>query len=279
MKKGNTGFRYLPGFGMTLGFSVFYLSLVVLLPASALTAKALRISPRLYYEVLMDTRTLAALRLTFSCAFAGAAINMVFGFIVAWTLVRYRFPGRRILDALVDLPFALPTAVSGIALTSLYARTGMIGSQLEPLGIKVAFAPAGIVVALVFIGLPFVVRTLQPALQDLDREYEEAALSLGAGRMQTFLKVILPSVRPALLTGFALALARALGEYGSVVFISGNMPMRTEIVSLLISGKLEQFDYEGATALAVITLLLSFMILLAVNTIQWRQAQQYHKAA
>lgn len=279
MKKAKTGFRYLPGFGMTLGFSVFYLSLVVLLPAAALALMAARLSPRLYYDIFVDPRTLAALRLTFSSAFAGALINMVFGFVVAWTLVRYRFPGRRILDALVDLPFALPTAVSGIALTSLYARTGILGSQLEPLGIQVAFAPLGIVVALTFIGLPFVVRTLQPALQDLDREYEEAALSLGAGRVQTFFRVILPSLRPALITGFALALARSLGEYGSVVFISGNMPMRTEIVSLLIAGKLEQFDYEGAAALAVITLFLSFVILLAINTFQWRQAQHYNKGA
>jgi len=275
----NKRHHFLPGFGMTLGFSVSYLCLVVLLPAAALTVKALQLSPRLYYEILVDPRTLAAFRLTFSCTLFAAMVNMVFGFVVAWTLVRYRFPGSRVLDALVDLPFALPTAVSGIALTSLYARTGILGSQLEPLGIRVAFAPAGIVVALTFIGLPFVVRTLQPALEDLDREYEEAALSLGAGRVQTFFKVILPSIRPALLTGFALALARALGEYGSVVFISGNMPMRTEIVSLLISGKLEQFDYEGATALAVITLFLSFILLLAVNTVQWRQAQQYKKVA
>lgn len=264
----------LPGFGLTLGYAVFYLSILVLLPVGILGLRAVSVDWEIYRNVLTDPRTLAAFKLTFGAAFLGASINLFFGFIVAWTLVRYPFPGRRLIDALVDLPFALPTAVSGIALTSLFARTGMIGRLLEPLGIQVAFAPAGVVVALTFIGLPFVVRTLQPALEDLDPEYEEAALSLGASRFRVFFSVILPTLRPALLTGYALALARALGEYGSVVFISGNMPMRTEIVSLLIMGKLEQFDYQGATALAVVTLMLSFCMLLSINMVQWRYSRK-----
>ncbi|HOC67704.1 MAG: Sulfate transport system permease protein CysT [Candidatus Hydrogenedentes bacterium ADurb.Bin101] len=262
--------HFMPGFGISLGYTVFYLSLLVLIPMSVLGLKAFSLDGKVYLDILRDPRTLAAFKLTFGAAFAGAGINLVFGFIVAWTLVRHPFPGRRMVDALVDLPFALPTAVSGIALTTLFARTGLIGRVLEPLGIQIAFAPAGVIVALTFIGLPFIVRTLQPALEDLDPEYEEASLSLGASRLRTFLTVIFPSLRPALLSGFALAFARALGEYGSVVFISGNMPMRTEIVSLLIMGKLEQFDYDGATALAVMTLLLSFMILLLLNLLQWR---------
>lgn len=266
--------HFLPGFGLSLGYTLLYLSLLVLIPVSLLALQALSLDSRIYWDLLFDPRTLAAFRLTFSAAFIGATINLFFGFIVAWTLVRYPFPGRRIVDALVDLPFALPTAVSGIALTALFARTGLIGRILEPLGIQVAFAPAGVVVALTFIGLPFVVRTLQPALEDLDPEYEEAALSLGASRLRVFFSVILPTLRPALLTGFALALARALGEYGSVIFISGNLPMRTEIVSLLIMGKLEQFDYEGATALAGLTLLLSFGMLLIINMIQWRYSHK-----
>ncbi len=269
--------RGLPGFGLTLGYAIAYLSLVVLIPTAVLGMKAASLDWAVYRDALLDPRTLAAFRLTFGAAFVAALVNVIFGFAVAWTLVRYPFPGHRMVDALVDLPFALPTAVSGIALTSLYARTGLIGRVLDPLGLQVAFAPAGIVVALTFIGLPFVVRTLQPALQDLDREYEEAAMSLGATRFQVFFKVILPSLRPALLTGFALALARALGEYGSVVFISGNMPMRTEIVSLLIVGKLEQFDYDGAAALAVTTLLLSFCLLFFINVIQWRYSQKTHQ--
>lgn len=271
-------YHFLPGFGLTLGYAVFYLSLLVLIPVCVLGAKALSLDWQVYRDILTDPRTLAAFRLTFGAAFIGASINLIFGFVVAWTLVRYTFPGRRILDALVDLPFALPTAVSGIALTSLFARTGLIGKLLEPLGIPIAFTPAGVVVALTFIGLPFAVRTLQPALEDLDPEYEEAAVSLGASRLRIFLSVILPSLRPAIMTGFALAFARALGEYGSVVFISGNMPMRTEIVSLLIMGKLEQFDYNGATALAVVTLLLSFFILLTINAIQWRFSHKTRKA-
>ncbi len=262
----------IPGFGLTLGYTVFYLSLVVLLPVAALLLRAANVSLETYLDVLKDPRTIAAFKLTFGAAFIAAFINLFFGFIVAWTLVRYPFPGHRLVDALVDLPFALPTAVSGIALTSLYARTGPIGMILEPLGISAAFTPLGIVVALTFIGLPFVVRTLQPALEDLESEYEQAAASLGATKAQIFFRIILPALRPAMLTGFALALARALGEYGSVVFISGNMPMRTEIVSLLIVGKLEQYDYDGATALAMITLCLSFILLFSINLIQWRYA-------
>ena len=268
----------MPGFGLTFGYAVCYLSLVVLLPVIALALRAVVVDSATYRAVLTDPRTLAAFRLTFGAAFAGACINMLFGFIVAWTLVRYPFPGHRLVDALVDLPFALPTAVSGIALTSLYARAGLLGRVFEPFGIQIAFTPLGVIVALTFIGLPFVVRTLQPALEDLDREYEDAALSLGATRFQVFVKIILPALRPAMLTGFALALARALGEYGSVVFISGNMPFRTEIVSLLIVGKLEQFDYDGATALAMVTLTLSFMLLFTINLIQWRYAAKTRSA-
>lgn len=262
--------HFLPGLGLTLGYAVLYLSLLVLLPLSVLGFKALSLNWDVYRTVLTDPRTIAAFRLTFGAAFAGAFLNLIFGFVVAWTLVRYPFPGKRIVDALVDLPFALPTAVSGIALTTLFARTGLVGRVLEPLGIQVAFTPLGVVVALTFIGLPFAVRTLQPAIEDLDPEYEEAALSLGASRLRVFISVILPALKPAMLTGFALALARALGEYGSVVFISGNMPLRTEIISLLIMGKLEQFDYAGATALATLTLLFSFLILLSLNVMQWR---------
>lgn len=271
-------YHFLPGFGLTLGYTLFYLSVLVLIPVGVLGAKALSLDWEVYRNILSDPRTLSAFRLTFGAAFVGACINLVFGFVVAWTLVRYRFTGRRVLDALVDLPFALPTAVSGIALTSLFARTGLIGGLLEPLGIPVAFAPAGVVVALTFIGLPFAVRTLQPAIEDLDPEYEEAAVSLGASRLRIFISVILPSLRPAMLTGFSLAFARALGEYGSVVFISGNMPMRTEIVSLLIMGKLEQFDYDGATALAVVTLVVSFFILLTINAIQWQFSHKEKQA-
>ncbi len=269
----------MPGFGLTVGYTVCYLSLVVLLPVSALGLRAIAVDFDAYRAILTDARTIAAFRLTFGAAFVGAVINVVFGFIVAWTLVRYPFPGHKFVDALVDLPFALPTAVSGIALTSLYARTGLLGRVFEPFGVQIAFTPLGVIVALTFIGLPFVVRTLQPALEDLDREYEEAALSLGATHFQVFMQIILPALRPAMLTGFALALARALGEYGSVVFISGNMPMRTEIVSLLIVGKLEQFDYDGATALAVVTLTLSFMLLFTINLIQWRYAAKTRNTA
>ena len=254
---------------MTLGYTVMYLSLVVLLPLSLLFFKTATLSWGRIWEVVTDARVLASYRLTFGASLAGACINAVFGFIVAWTLVRYRFPGRRVVDALVDLPFALPTAVSGIALTTIYAPHGWIGRWLEPLGIKAAFSALGVTIALTFIGLPFVVRTLQPALEDMDREMEEAAASLGANRWQTFGRVILPMLWPALLTGFALSLARGLGEYGSVVFISGNMPMQTEITALLIITKLEQYDYAGATAIGATMLLASFVILLGINGIQW----------
>jgi sulfate transport system permease protein len=232
-----------------------------------------------FWSTVTEPRVMASYRLTFGAALAAASVNAVFGFIVAWTLVRYPFPGKRLVDAVVDLPFALPTAVSGIALTAIYARDGWIGRYLEPLGISVAFTPLGVAVALTFIGVPFVVRTLQPALEDLDRETEEAAVSLGANRLQTFVRVILPAVLPALLTGFALALARAIGEYGSVVFIAGNMPMKTEITSLLVITKLEQYDVTGATAIAVAMLVVSFAILLSINTIQWWSTRRYRGVA
>jgi len=264
----------IPGFGLTLGYALTYLGLIVLIPLAALLAAAAKMSWSDFWSAVTDARVMASYKLTFGAALLAALINAVFGFIVAWTLVRYRLPGRKVLDALVDLPFALPTAVSGIALTALYAPNGWLGRWFEPLGIKTAFSPLGVLIALTFIGLPFVVRTLQPALEDLDAEAEEAAASLGAGRWSTLRRVILPAVLPALLTGFALAFARALGEYGSVVFISGNMPMRTEITSLLIITKLEQYDYAGATAIAVVMLLASFAILLAINLLQlWANAR------
>lgn len=259
----------LPGFGLTFGYTLLYLGLMVLIPLAALVARTLTMSWAEFWGTVTSPRVLASYRLTFGAAFLGALLNAVFGFVVAWTLVRHRFPGRRILDALVDLPFALPTAVSGIALTALYAKNGWIGRWLEPLGIQAAFSPLGVTIALTFIGLPFVVRTLQPALEDLEAEAEEAAASLGAGRWATFRRVLLPAVRPALLTGFALAFARALGEYGSVVFISGNMPMRTEITALLIVTKLEQYDYVGATAIATVMLVASFVLLMLINLLQW----------
>jgi sulfate transport system permease protein len=258
----------LPGFGLTLGFTVLYLSLIVLIPLAALFYRTTSLSLSEFWKTITDPRVLASYRLTFGASFIGAGINAVFGFIVAWTLVRYQFPGKKVIDALVDLPFALPTAVSGIALTTIYAKTGWLGQYLEPLGIKAAFSPIGVGIALTFIGLPFVVRTLQPAIEELDPEAEEASASLGASRWQTFVFVILPTLLPALLTGFALAFARALGEYGSVVFISGNMPLKTEITSLLIITKLEQYDYAGATAIAVVMLCASFVILLGINLLQ-----------
>ena len=259
----------LPGFGLTMGYTLLYVSLIVLVPLATLLARSSTISWEKFRETVTDPRVLASFRLTVGASLGGAAVNALFGFIVAWVLVRYTFPGKKIVDALVDLPFALPTAVSGIALTSIYAPNGWIGRLLEPLGIKVAYTPLGVMVALVFIGLPFVVRTLQPALEDLDREVEEAAVSLGAGRFRMFRRVILPTVLPALLTGTSLAFARALGEYGSVIFISGNMPMKTEIVPLLIITKLEQYDYAGATVIAVVTLVASFVLLLGINLLQW----------
>jgi sulfate transport system permease protein len=259
----------LPGFGLTLGYTLFYLSLLVLIPLSTLFVKSFTLGWDEFWSTVTSPRVMASYRLTFGASLVAAIINSVFGFIVAWSLVRYTFPGRRFIDAMVDLPFALPTAVSGIALTSIYSKNGWFGQYLEPLGIKAAFSPLGITIALTFIGLPFVVRTLQPALQDLERESEEAAASLGANRFQAFLFVIFPAVLPALLTGFALSFARALGEYGSVVFISGNMPMKTEITSLLIISKLEQYDVAGATAIAMVMLMVSFLILFAINGLQW----------
>ena len=259
----------LPGFGLTLGYTLMYLGLVILIPLSALFLRTTELSLDKFWEIVSHPRAVASYRLTFLCSLMAALANAVIGFIVAWSLVRYQFPGRKIVDALVDLPFALPTAVSGIALTAVYAKNGWIGGLLEPLGIKTAYSQLGITIALTFIGLPFVVRTLQPALEELDAESEEAAASLGASRFATFVRVIFPSIFPSLLTGFALAFARALGEYGSVVFISGNMQMKTEITSLLIMTKLEQYDTAGATALAVVMLLASFVMLLAINLLQW----------
>lgn len=259
----------LPGFGLSLGLTVVYLSLLVLIPLSTLVLKSASLSWQQFWAEITSPRVLAAYRLSFIASGAAALINAVFGLVVAWVLTRYRFPGRAVIDGLVDLPFALPTAVGGVALTALYAPNGWIGQYLGRLGVKAAFTPLGIVIALTFIGLPFVVRTVQPVLQSLSGETEEAAATLGASRWATFTRVILPSILPALLTGFALAFARGLGEYGSVVFISGNMPMQTEIAPLLIMTKLEQFDYAGATAIAVGMLVLSFTLLLTINAIQW----------
>lgn len=264
----------IPGFGLTLGVTVSYLSLIVLIPLLGLFIKTAELTWSEFWGTITDDRVLASFRLSLGGSLIAALINLVFGFIVAWVLVRYSFPGRKIVDALVDLPFAMPTAVSGIALTALYAQNGWLGGPLEELGIKAAFSRVGVIIALIFIGLPFVVRTLQPALADLEAEIEEAAASLGASRIQTVRRVIIPAVLPAVLTGFSLAFARAVGEYGSVVFISGNMPMRTEITPLLIITKLEQFDYAGATAIAVVLLVFSFVMLLAVNIIQlWSTAR------
>jgi len=258
----------LPGFGMTLGFAIAYLSIIVLLPLSALVLRPATLGISGFIGVMLDARVLAALRLSFGAAFLAALVNAFFGLIVSWILVRYDFPLKRVVDALVDLPFALPTAVAGIALATIYAPNGWIGGLFAPLGVKIAFTPLGVLLALIFIGLPFVVRSLQPVLQDLDRESEEAAVSLGASRWQTFRFVILPAIMPALLTGFALAFARAVGEYGSVIFIAGNMPMVSEIAPLLIVTKLEQFDYAGAAAIGVIMLAVSFLILLVINLVQ-----------
>jgi sulfate/thiosulfate transport system permease protein len=260
----------LPGFGLTFGITVIYLSLVVLIPLAATFLKTASLSWDAFVAATTSARVLASYRLTLGAAFSGALINAVFGFLVAWVLVRYRFPGRHFVDAVVDLPFALPTAVAGIALAALYASNGWIGQWLAPLGIQVAFTPLGVLVALTFIGLPFVVRTVQPVLEEFEREQEEVAACLGATRVQTFFRVVLPAVFPALLTGFALAFARALGEYGSVIFIAGNVPMKSEITSLLIITKLEQYDYAGATALAVVMLVVSFLMLLLINGLQWR---------
>ncbi|MBB5496265.1 sulfate ABC transporter permease subunit CysT [Paraburkholderia sp. MM5384-R2] len=259
----------LPGFGLTLGITVAYLSLVVLIPLAATFLKTATLDWDQFVRAVTSPRVLASYRLTFFSALGGALINAVFGFLVAWVLVRYTFPFKRIVDAVVDLPFALPTSVAGISLAAVYAGNGWIGQFLAPLGIKIAFTPAGVLVALTFIGLPFVVRTVQPVLEEFEREQEEAAACLGASRWLTFRRVVLPAVLPALLTGFALAFARALGEYGLVIFIAGNVPMKSEITSLLIITKLEQYDYAGATALAVVMLVVSFLMLLSINTLQW----------
>lgn len=260
--------KVLPGFGLTMGYSVLYLSLVVLLPLSALLFNSTGLSWAKFWDVATDPRVLASYRVSLSTAAAAALANAFLGLLLAWVLVRYEFPGKRVFDALIDLPFALPTAVAGVSLTALYSQNGWIGSLLEPLGLKVAFTPLGITLALMFIGIPFVVRTVQPVLEDLNRDMEEAAATLGAGRWRTFLRIVLPELFPALLTYFALAFARGIGEYGSVVFISGNMPMRTEIAPLLIMTKLEQFDYAGATAVALLLLLISFLMLFVINLLQ-----------
>lgn len=268
--------RVLPGFGLSLGFTLVYLSLLILLPLAVLAFKAGSLSFDQFWRIATGERALAAYRVTFGASFLAALINAVFGLVVAWVLVRYPFPGKRFVDSLVDLPFALPTAVAGITLATLYAGNGWIGRHLEPFGIKVAFTPLGIVVALTFIGLPFVVRTLQPVIEDIEPEIEEAAASLGASRWQTFLRVLFPAIFPALLTGFTLAFSRAIGEYGSVIFIAGNMPLISEITPLLIISKLEQYDIVGATALAVVMLVISFVLLLAVNGLQWWAANRHH---
>ncbi|MGA9522586.1 MAG: sulfate ABC transporter permease subunit CysT [Myxococcaceae bacterium] len=272
MTRATTANRVLPGFHLALGYTLFYLALIVLLPLGTLLWKSTSLGPSTLWALVTSERALASYRLTFGASAAAAAINAVFGFVVAWVLVRYRFPGSKAIDALVDLPFALPTAVSGIALMAVFSKGGWLGSMLEPLGVRVVFQPLGVVLALTFIGLPFVVRTLQPVLQELEADLEEAAAILGADRWAVFWRVLLPNLLPAIVTGFALAFARAIGEYGSVVFISGNMPLRTEIAPLLIMTRLEQYDYAGATALALVLLLVSLALLLAINRLQaWMQ--------
>jgi sulfate transport system permease protein len=268
--------KVLPGFGLSLGCTLVYLSLLILLPLSGLAFKTSSLDWTQFWTIASGERALASYRVTFGASLLAASINAVFGLIVAWILVRYPFPGKRLVDSLVDLPFALPTAVAGITLATLYAGNGWIGRHLEPLGIKVAFSPLGIVVALTFISLPFVVRTLQPVIEDIEPEIEEAAASLGASRLQTFTRVLLPGIFPALLTGFTLAFSRAVGEYGSVIFIAGNMPLISEITPLLIISKLEQYDVVGATALASVMLVISFVLLLGVNATQWWAANRHH---
>lgn len=258
----------IPGFGITLGFTLAYLGLIVLIPLSAVIWKTTDLTLLQFWQTISEPRVVASLKLSFGASLIAATVNAIFGLVLAWALVRYSFPGKRIVDTLVDLPFALPTAVAGIALTAIYAKNGWLGQYLEPLGLKIAFTPTGIMIALIFIGLPFVVRTVQPVLEDLDKEIEEAAASLGANRAQTVFKVVLPIILPALLTGFALAFARAVGEYGSVIFIAGNLPMVSEIAPLMIITKLEQYDYSGATSIAVVMLFLSFILLLVVNSLQ-----------
>jgi sulfate transport system permease protein len=264
--------RVLPGFRLTLGFTLFYLALIVLIPLSALVFKTFTLSWEQFVSAVSSPRVIASYQLTYGASFLAAVVNAVFGLLVAWVLVRYSFPGKKIIDALVDLPFALPTAVAGISLTALLASNGWIGSLLEPYGIQLAFNRNGVVIALIFIGLPFVVRTVQPVLEDAEKELEEAATCLGATRWQTFRYVIFPTIGPALLTGFAMAFARGVGEYGSVIFIAGNMPMLSEITPLIIIGKLEQYDYAGATAVATVMLLASFFMLLVINALQaWQR--------
>ena len=268
----------LPGFGISLGFALLYLSLMVLIPLSAVFLKTTTMGWSTFWTTVTDPQLIAAYKLTFGASFLAALINAVFGLLVAWVLARYSFPGRRVVDALVDLPFALPTAVAGISLTAIYATTGWVGRYLDMVGIRVAYTPLGVLVALTFIGLPFVVRSVQPVIEDLEIELEEAAASMGATQWQIFSRVIFPAILPSLLTGFTLAFARALGEYGSVVFISGNMPMQTEITSFLIMTKLEQFDIPGATAIAVVMLVASFVLLLGINLLQWR-TRRYQELA
>ncbi|MBR0997946.1 MULTISPECIES: sulfate ABC transporter permease subunit CysT [Bradyrhizobium] len=266
--------RTLPGFGLTMGLTLSWLSIIILIPLAGLFLKSLELSPEQFWNILSSRRTLNALRVSFGLAFAAACVNLVMGSIIVWALVRYRFPGRRLFDAIVDVPFALPTAVAGVALTALFAEKGWLGAPLAALGIKVAFTPIGIFVAMIFIGIPFVVRTVQPVLQDLDPEIEEAAGSLGASRWQTIIRVILPSLGPALLTGLALAFARAVGEYGSVIFIAGNLPNVSEIAPLLIVIRLSEFRYADATAIAVVMLVVSFVVIFAVNRLQrWAQSR------
>lgn len=266
--------RVLPGFGLTLGWTLLYLGLIVLVPLSALLFKTASLTWPQFWEAVTSPRVLASFRLTFGASLIAAAVSAVFGLLIAWVLVRYRFTGRTVIDALVDLPFALPTAVAGISLTALLAENGWIGRYLEPHGIRIAFQPAGVVVALIFIGLPFVVRTVQPVLEDTEADLEEAAMCLGATRWQTFARVLFPSILPALSTGFAMALARGIGEYGSVIFIAGNMPMKSEITPLIIIGKLEQYDFAGAAAVASVMLLISFLMLLLINGLQsWQRSR------
>jgi sulfate/thiosulfate transport system permease protein len=274
MKKIAKANNILPGFNLSLGYTLLYLSLIVLIPLSAAFIKTSELTLHEFWAVVSAPRVVASYKLTFGASLVAALMNAVFGLLTAWVLVRYTFPGKKIIDALVDLPFALPTAVAGIALTAVYASNGWIGSFLATYGIKVAFTPLGVIVALTFIGLPFVVRTVQPVLQDLEAETEEAAASLGANRWQTFVKIILPAIWPALLTGFALAFARAIGEYGSVIFIAGNVPMVSEITPLIIITKLEQYEYASATAVAVVMLVISFLLLFAINGLQWWVSQR-----
>jgi sulfate transport system permease protein len=264
--------RVLPGFKLTLGYTLFYLSVIVLIPLSALVFKTFTLTWDQFVQAVSSPRVMASYQLTFGASLIAASVNAVFGLLIAWVLVRYSFPGKKIIDALVDLPFALPTAVAGISLTALLASNGWVGSLLEPYGVQLAFNRNGVVIALIFIGLPFVVRTVQPVLEDAEKELEEAATCLGATRLQTFVHVIFPTIAPALLTGFAMAFARAIGEYGSVIFIAGNMPMVSEITPLIIIGKLEQYDYAGATAVAVVLLVISFVLLLVINALQaWQR--------